>query len=499
MKKKSLDMNKLKDLKLWLLFFLYTVSISAFVQIVLLPYILPHLHAGNGFLNSSYDSMGFHHIAVDLVNKIRTQGWQVWELMPGGHGVAGVAAIFYFFALPDPRILIPFEAALHASAALILVNLLNLFVKNRNKAIFCALPFLVFPSNLQWTAQIHKDGFSILGVILILQSMVLLSKAENYRAKNWFFINFRSTVFCICGILLIWIVRPYTLTIIKPLVGVFFLLLFVTFLIRMFKKEIPWQKILAISLSMILIFFILSRAKTSLSSADFREGVSVPDSAEEWEWVGVEELSQLSVTTKPINSHLKQKISKPKTRKIKVKRKKEIQNCDIENNWKRLSWLPLFIESKAYSLAMARKGFRSSSPEAKSNIDHDIGFSSIKDILFYLPRVTQIVFLAPFPNQWLGDASCGANSLMRKISGFEMIITYFMLIFLPYAIWYWRRRIEIWIIFIFCIYIMLVYGLVVCNIGTLYRMRYGFITILVALGIAGFFAFLEQLAAMKRK
>ena len=220
-------MNKSKDLKLWLLFFLYTASVSTFVQIVLLPYILPFFHAGNGLLNSSYDSIGFHRIAVDLVNKIRAQGWSAWELRPGRQGIACIVSIFYFFALPDSRILIPLQAALHASAALILVNLLSLFVKNRNKAILCVLPFLVFPSNLQWTAQMHKDGFSILGVVFILQGMVSLARVENYKAKNWFFINFRSIVFCVCGFILIWIMRPYMLTIIRPFVEVFFYLLFI--------------------------------------------------------------------------------------------------------------------------------------------------------------------------------------------------------------------------------------------------------------------------------
>ena len=39
----------------------------------------------------------------------------------------------------------------------------------------------------------------------------------------------------------------------------------------------------------------------------------------------------------------------------------------------------------------------------------------------------------------------------------------------------------------------IVYGLVVCNVGSLYRMRYGYITILVALGIAGFITLVERL------
>jgi hypothetical protein len=189
----------------------------------------------------------------------------------------------------------------------------------------------------------------------------------------------------------------------------------------------------------------------------------------------------------------------PETKEVKVELKKFIKKDDIENHWERSFRLPLFIENKAYGLAQARKGFRFSSPEAKSNIDQDIGFGSVKDILIYLPRAAQIAFLAPFPDQWMREGSHQANSMMRRISAYEMIAVYLALIFLPYAIWYWRKRIEIWIISIFCIYIMLAYGLVVCNIGTLYRMRYVYITILVALGIAGFIVLQEQLKIKKNK
>jgi len=46
---------------------------------------------------------------------------------------------------------------------------------------------------------------------------------------------------------------------------------------------------------------------------------------------------------------------------------------------------------------------------------------------------------------------------------------------------------------------MLVYGSVICNVGTLYRMRYGYITVLVALGIAGLLAFIDQLVVWKKR
>ena len=513
--------NRTRDLwRIWGIAFLYTCIVSVFVQFILLPFLLPRLHAGGGLFIGSPDCLWFYQMAIDMAEKIKTSGWVAWELRPQGQAPAGIAAFIFALTWSKLWVLIPLNAALHASAFIVLFQLLNLLIKDQTKSLLCALPFLIFPSNLQWTSQLHKDGFSILGIVLFLQGIISLSRVENYETKKWFHNNIHSLIFSICGIILIWIVRPFTLTIMRPFAEVLFCLLFLTFLIRTFKKEISWQKILSVSLSMLLISFVLSQ-KTNLSSADFRESILASDSEEEMVEYEIEEVSQPAVTAQPIaekppvkekapiaevkeetkavvaKEEIRQEISKPKTKKIKVKVKKLIKKDDIENHWKRSFWLPLFIENKACFLAQVRRDFRSSSPEAKSNIDHDVGFGSVKDILIYLPRAAQIVLLAPFPNQWLSEDSSPGSSFMRKISAFEMAVVYFALIFLPYAIWYWRKRIEIWIIFIFCIYMMLVYGLVVCNIGTLYRMRYVYITTLVALGIAGFISLLDQLTIRK--
>ena len=45
---------------------------------------------------------------------------------------------------------------------------------------------------------------------------------------------------------------------------------------------------------------------------------------------------------------------------------------------------------------------------------------------------------------------------------------------------------EVWIITFSCVSVLSIYGLVVVNIGSLYRMRYVFLMLLVALGLAGF-------------
>lgn len=475
-------MDKISNLKLWIIFFFYTCLVSAFVQFILLPYVLPGLHAGSGLLNCSFDSMGFHKLAVDLASRIHAQGWSAWQLKPEGHVVAGIASIFYVF-LPDARILIPLNAALHASAALVLVNLLNLFINNKFRSILCALPFLIFPSNLQWTAQLHKDIFSVLGVVVLLYGMVLLARLDSYKSEKQYFANFIPIIFCLCGFALIYLVRSYILAIIMPFMILFFSSLFAISLIWMFRKKISWQKAMPIVFSIILISFMLAQAH----SADPVESAART-------WIIAERRSEQNISAAIEDPTAA--IEDPTAAKVDV----EImaKKYDIDKYWKSSSWLPLFIDRKVACIAIIRRGFRRSTPEAKSNIDNDVGFGNAKDMLIYLPRAAQIVFLAPFPTQWFSKGTYPGSYLMRRVASYEMMIVYFALLFLPCAIWHWRKRAEIWIIFAFCVYMMLVYGLTISNIGTLYRMRYPYITTLAALGIAGFMVFLDSLKIKKR-
>ena len=466
--------------KVWVAAFMYTCVVSAFVQFILLPFILPRYHAGDGMFRGVPDNVGFHLIAADLAAKIKTSGWGVWSLSPGKQAPIGVASFIYALTWSKPWVLIPLNAAMHASAFLILFRLLSLFVQNKKNTILCALPFLMLPSSLQWTAQLGKDGFSILGVLLILQGLVSLSRLENYKSGNWFLINMRSIIAFFCGFILIRLVRPTMLRIIQPVLVIIFSLIIAVFLINAFKKAISWQKLLIVLLSSLLMFYMFSH-----------EGVNY----------GLKEIDQVVPVSKgdkkPEGYEAKApEIAQPKAEALKLQDKK-IKNTDIEYHWIKLAWFPLFIENKIYSLAMARRGFRITSPEAGTNIDKHIGFNSIKSIFLYLPRAAQIAFLAPFPNYWFSEGRTAATSLMRKISALEMVIAYFTLFFLFYAVWYWRKHIEIWVISIFCISSMLIYGLVVCNIGTLYRMRYPFITALMALGIAGFLVLLERINIRK--
>ena len=171
--------------KIWGIAFIYTCMVSVFVQLILLPHLFPRLHAGGGLFIGCPDSMALNQLAVDMAEKIRISGWGVWMLRPHNQSPAGIASIIYALTWSKLWVLIPLNAALHASAFLIIFQLINLFIKNQINSFLCVLPFLVFPSNLQWTAQLHKDGFSILGSVLILYSVVILIKSGNLENKDW--------------------------------------------------------------------------------------------------------------------------------------------------------------------------------------------------------------------------------------------------------------------------------------------------------------------------
>ena len=51
--------------------------------------------------------------------------------------------------------------------------------------------------------------------------------------------------------------------------------------------------------------------------------------------------------------------------------------------------------------------------------------------------------------------------------------------------WLWRSRIELWLILVYSLVNILVWTFAIPNLGTLYRVRYGPLMLLVGLGLAG--------------
>ena len=135
-------------------------------------------------------------------------------------------------------------------------------------------------------------------------------------------------------------------------------------------------------------------------------------------------------------------------------------------------------------ISFLRSGFVTSYPGAGSNIDREVTFRSLKDIVLYLPRAAEIGFLAPFPSMWF-EAGPQVGLAGRLLSGFETLLMYLAEILMIVYLWRYRGHMTAWLLFVAASAGILALGLVVANIATLYRMRYAFWILLLILGVKG--------------
>ncbi len=134
----------------------------------------------------------------------------------------------------------------------------------------------------------------------------------------------------------------------------------------------------------------------------------------------------------------------------------------------------------AANIGKVREGFLRSYPGFSSNVDTDVQINSSWDLVRYLPRATAIGLFAPFPNMWFEEAtSVGATG--RRLSGFEMILTYAIEFFAFLALWRARRRYSVWLIFSIAMMGVIALGIVITNVGALYRLRFIFLILLITL------------------
>lgn len=119
-----------------------------------------------------------------------------------------------------------------------------------------------------------------------------------------------------------------------------------------------------------------------------------------------------------------------------------------------------------------------------SNIDVDVQFNGWRDMIRYLPRAAAVGFFSPFPNMWLANGN-QVGSTGRKLSGLEMLLTYPIELLAFAGLWHERGRLTVWLLSLTTLVGVTALGLIVLNIGSLYRVRYPFWMLLVVLGAGG--------------
>jgi hypothetical protein len=349
---------------------------------------------------------------------MRHQGWQVWELRPQGNAPIGIAAVAYFFTgISEPWVVLPINAAVFSMAA---VSLYGIFTSlaSRRLAFIAMLPFVMFPSAALIYGQIHKDVFSIAGVLVIV---FVWAQFAQLAESGWRSVLGRVALTGL-GCLMVWAVRPYLLQVLMA----------------------------ASALTVLLLGWMTGRGRGML-----------------W-WAGI-------LLCLLVQVGYNQRSAPPSAQTTLPPRPSPSAQTTSS-----------YMETVAVKLNEARVGFAKSAPYAGSNIDTNVHFDSLMDVVSYVPRALQVGWLAPFPSMWLGGGVSPGSDAIRFISGIEMAISYVLLVGFGLLLHGLKDNRSVLLIAVLMTMVMLLcLSLVVCNVGTLYRMRYGSWQLLNGLGILG--------------
>jgi len=139
----------------------------------------------------------------------------------------------------------------------------------------------------------------------------------------------------------------------------------------------------------------------------------------------------------------------------------------------------------AAQIGVMRGRFATLYPDAGSNIDTEYQIDDLDDLIQYLPRAASIGFFAPFPNMWFEQGVIGVSP--RVLSGVETLIMYAVLAIAVIGIWRARQKVYSWYLVSVAVISLVMLGVIVMNVGALFRMRYPFWMILIIYGAAGYY------------
>lgn len=513
--------------RLWLVFFGYASVVAGFVQLVALPYIFPELHDGHGLLIEG-DWVFHHRLISEIAMRIREEGWSAWQLRPyGEHGLQAIPSLLYAAIAPEPWTLIPLHAALHATSTLLLIHILRLFVSSWRVAVIAALSFLLSPSSLITYTQITKDAYSICGGFMFLYGWLLLARwPEGQDRKR----AIGVAALIAGGAVVTWTGRPYLVQVQTSLSAGFAALIAIRMIVLGIRRVItPMRGVLTSAMAWVMVAMVIPLnalggdmylhvspsppepvsppASTVIASADpaGRSGEITVKSSEPAVNPGepavklnapAVKASEPSVKAgdvpRPVDAARPTGGAPPVAEAASPPGAAETLRALLAPPpratrfiapWTASPWVPSVIDNRLYSLARLRYRWREN--VGRSTIDQDVMPASLPELAAYLPRLLVVGFLAPFPSQWFETGAFASTTIMRRAVGIEMVVTYIALVGLVLGAWRWRARLELWFLIAYGGIITLTWAFIVPNVGSLHRARFGFLMVLVALGIAG--------------
>lgn len=420
----------------WSLSFAYACFMALLLQKAILP-LWPEMHAGHGLLMN--DAIMFHNMAVEIAQRIHANGWSEWHIYPQGASAnVGLLSLLYTLLGPDPAWFIPFNAAAHATGALLIYRIgARLVGSDLGKlgGLLAAICFLIFPSALQWYGQNHKDAFAIVGLLLVLDAWLAIHDDQ-------YAVEVRDTIrvffAALLGTLLLGLVRPYFVVLVA-------LALLVSFLISSI-----WRSRAKVAL--IRLAFIVAIAL--LAAVFVRFGMT--------EGVYGSNLEKMNVGA--------------------------YQSEAEKFHWNESDRMPTILEKtlRRASELRAHFVFFGRSVGAGSEIDGDRLPNAAWEALAYMPRATFVGLFAPFPDTW-GERV----TLPRLIGAVETAAWYLACLGVIFSVTRYRSR-KLLAGVVFCAVVITMLAYVHPNVGTLYRQRFGLWHFFMLVGCIGWVGLLLE-------
>ncbi|OIO67080.1 MAG: hypothetical protein AUJ57_11865 [Zetaproteobacteria bacterium CG1_02_53_45] len=417
---------------MWVALFCFATVLGLLFQKLILPSI-PSMHAGLGLMNN--DAIYFHQVAADMAAKILATGWSwhaTWPDAMGATGNVAVLAVLYALFGADPSLILPVNAALHATSGILVLLIVQLLCPGkvgRVAGIVAAILFVVLPSGLNWYAQVHKDGYAIAGTLLVLYAWIRFFYHHTGMRSVAVFV-----LASIAGVGLILFVRPYNALFLALTTALWLVAITVPALFRSAWRK---QKTYLIVSACVWLLFAMLAVSFGRSAAQ--------DSNAYNNWNGA-----------------------PQT---------ETEVCK-QWQWQESSWLPDSIEKYAETAARTRAGLICANFDAPSNIDRERLPNSVTGIIGYMPRVFALSLFGPFPDMWF------PTSATRVVGTLEILIWYLLVPGLFLAIRYYGSK-GMALCLLFALTYLAIYGFTIGNLGTLHRVRYPFLLLFMAVGVLG--------------
>jgi len=445
--------------KFALIVFAWTLMCGLLIQKVALPFIFPQMHAGMGLLKGT-DGVKFHRIMLELSQVIQQGGWNAWQLHPGGQAVAGIGAVFYTLIAPEPWVLLPWNALLHGLAAFFMVELGKLVFKDCKLALASALPLAFYPSAFTWTAQMHNENYTVLGSVMVLYGAVMSLHPEG---KQFSVKRVSSLAGMALGLFMIFILREWMFQALNAMVIMSLLLITVIILISNIIGRKNWGQTSGNPTFTLLTIILLSALQIVFSRIEF--------SAESEFLLAEGEKSEVVIKDKP---------STPQ----------RLRKTDLD--WQPTTGIPEFVDEKMREMALKRANQLFKFPSGNTNFDEAVSLNSTSAILGYAPRAAMIGLLSPFPDLWFSSSEKATSGLTRAVSGVEMVLAYALLPGMVLAGFRYRRESGFWVTVLICMGMMTILAIGMPNLGTLYRFRYPFFSVVVGIGAAGWLCLIAK-------